>query len=315
MLDGLLHLLNHPWMPWSGSCVIVAWGTGQWLLLQHRSILPIRRQLADTLQNLNQNTAPPSSLLGQSVPSLIANTEHRSRLTLEHLLGTGWEQHHLHTIPNRLLGMGLFFTSVGLAAALFFVLRELQTDNMTDAQEALTGLLRVASLKFLSSISGLGTAALFTWTVRRQRDQLIHSLDGLWQRVDAPFTHPTTPPPAPTRLTVTPSLPPAEASSARAVAADFALPDQITMEKNIDKTIQIPDTDTGVQDDKPMLLAPAMVPPAVHARSIVDVMPMGENAPVPVVQPPVFAQLAAEFVRARQQRRNRSPVKAVQQTP
>lgn len=273
MLDWILHLLNHPWVPWSGSGIIVAWGIVQWWLLQQRSILPARQQLAKELLQPDQ-------------------------MTLETLLGPGWDQHYLQQIPNLLLGMGLFITLVGLSAALFFVTRELQATHVADARQALEGLLHAASLKFLASLSGLITAFLFTWGAKRQRAQVEQQMNSLRQHMDNPL--PT--PPAPMWEEPTP---PAEPTTEPDPPPDG-------MEKNMDKPVETLETDRDIQDKTPPV-SPLVVRPPTVEREPVPTMPPAAK-PAPAARGPRFAQLAGDYLQARQKRRTPSSARSVQQT-
>ncbi|MBF0460311.1 MAG: hypothetical protein HQL87_02850 [Magnetococcales bacterium] len=345
MLDWIFHLLNHPWAPWSGSCVIVAWGAGHWLVLQYHAIIPIRRRLAVNILRLEQGQPLSLSLFDLPANPPVDDRALRPLLTLENLLGTGFEKRYQQDIPNLLLGMGLLFTLIGLAAALFFMTQELQTDHMDAARQALDGLLRSAALKFLSSISGLCTASLFSWAVKRQRAQLARQLAVLCQRLDERLAYPAevsqtplpcalpdpTRPPEPTPMAVMVEPPPLY---------------QADGEKNMDKTPETRDTaseaqdETGahappartataepvMQDETATVASPAEVLPAMQASPerdtapvavippMPEAIPVADVAPVLAVRGPVFAQLAGEFLRARQQRRNQPPVKSVQQT-
>jgi methyl-accepting chemotaxis protein len=58
----------------------------------------------------------------------------------------------LHAVPNYLVGIGLLFTFIGLVAAIHFAAGGLSDGN---GEQALKNLLQMASVKFLSSITGL----------------------------------------------------------------------------------------------------------------------------------------------------------------
>ncbi|MEO5362587.1 MAG: hypothetical protein H7838_03060 [Magnetococcus sp. DMHC-8] len=334
MLDWILHLLNHPWVSWSGSCIIVAWGVRQWWLLQHHSILPARQRLAADLLRLEREPHPPSPPL------------ERSALTLENLLGAGWEHHYLHNVPNLLLGVGLFFTLIGLLAAVVFLTRELQATTLTDARQAMDGVLYSASLKFLASLSGLTCAFLFSWGARRQRTQLEQQLTLLCQRLDAlpvqPITQavasesrleeagPTDP------LAVLPELSPVVETSPEPESLPMVkpLPGVVPLwmeeplptldegreeaaprtgtEKNMDKPVKTLDTGDGVQDKTLTMAPPAAGLPTLQEKPPPVAIPAAQ--PAPKTRGPGFAQLAGDYLQARQKRRTPSSEKSVQQT-
>ncbi len=343
MLDWIFHLLNHPWVPWSGSGLIAAWGLGEWLVVQQRCLIPIRQRLTHDCQSLDRGTTPSLSIIGQSVVSPTDYTVLRPRLTLEKVLGKGWDAYYLQTVPYRFLGMGLFFTLIGLAAALFFVIQELHADTLAGARQALDGLLLSAMLKFLSSISGLCTASLFSWGIKRQRGRLERQLEGLCQRVDEgiarhektvwqpPSPLMTSPPQMADPLSVTDV---AAATDHRETAVTETVADltpfcQTEVEKYLDKTTETPDTDTEKPDEKPTvetmpepiaMPVPTAMPDRVtrpDPTTMLDstAMPNPAIVPVPMATPaptatpapmargPAFARLAGEFLQARQQRK------------
>ncbi|MBF0162487.1 MAG: hypothetical protein HQL88_09385 [Magnetococcales bacterium] len=170
MLDWLLHLLNHPWIPWIGSGTIMTWGTLQWLHWQRHSVRPIQERLAEDLLRLQQGFPPTHATQGHGAGNAAAAIP--TLPILREQLEKDWEQHHLHAIPTRFLGMGLLFTLLGLTAALVFMNRALHAEQIASARQALDGLLLAASFKFLSSISGLCTAFLYAWAVKWQRNRL-----------------------------------------------------------------------------------------------------------------------------------------------
>ncbi|MEO5348632.1 MAG: hypothetical protein H7836_03165 [Magnetococcus sp. YQC-3] len=342
MLDWTLHLLNHPWASWSGACIIAAWGVAQWWLLQQRSILPARQRLAENLLRLERDPAlsPPPG---------------RSALTLEALLGIEWEQRYLHNIPNLLLGVGLFFTLLGLLVAVVFLTRELQATSLTDARQALDGLLHSAALKFLASLSGLVAAFLFSWGARRQRAQLEQQLTLLHQRSDALAAHPVPqdlppefqhntepaqpllatlqpspepePPPVPELSPVSatipepeplPTLPPLPQRVPLWMAEPLPLPDKeeaaprIGTENNLDTPRATPETGEPVQDKILATEPPAAEVPPPQERPPPVAAPTAK--PAPQARGPAFAQLAGDYLHARQSRRAPFSEKSVRRT-
>lgn len=67
--------------------------------------------------------------------------------------------------PNYLIGLGLLFTFIGLAAALH-VAQIGMSGTSGNSQKALEQLLSVASVKFVSSIAGVGTSLVLSWFQR-----------------------------------------------------------------------------------------------------------------------------------------------------
>lgn len=227
MIDWIFHLMNHAWVPWSGACLILAWGISQWVSLQRHVVAPMRRQLSNTILHLENMSTPPLMPAGLS-PSLEAvmlashllapawtafsetmvqaNGEPtqptrqnlQAFFNLESLIDREMDRHYRHGVPSILLSIGLLFTLMGLAAGLFFAIRELQTDTLADARHAMEGLLQSASFKFISSLCGMLTAALFYWEVKRQHRRLEHHLGTLCHhihtRIEAHAQQPKAPP-------------------------------------------------------------------------------------------------------------------------
>ncbi|MEO5339594.1 MAG: hypothetical protein H7837_03605 [Magnetococcus sp. MYC-9] len=314
MLDWLFHLLNHPWTPWSGACLIAALGTLQWLIWHYRLIGPARRRAAEELHRVERD-ARAWSVLDQPHASALDDRILRASLTLEDRLGQDWEAYHLHTVPTLLLGAGLLFTLLGLTATLFFLARELQTHNLAEARQALDGLLLAASLKFLSSISGLCTAFLFSWAVRRQRDRLAQQLGLLAQWLDerpppSPQTRHALP--APTwevAVEVVEEMPAVHEEIPEVVAASPSArplppPPAPQTAEDVPPTEEVRQAATL---DLPAPRPPVLEPPRTQP-------PAAATAPAPTERGPVFAQLAGEFL-ARPHRRKQPPVPATRQTP
>jgi hypothetical protein len=58
-------------------------------------------------------------------------------------------------LPNIFVGVGLLLTFIGLVSALHFSAQGVTSPNVSEAQHALEGLLKAATFKFLTSISGV----------------------------------------------------------------------------------------------------------------------------------------------------------------
>ena len=77
----------------------------------------------------------------------------------ESILGSRLNLNQYLAFPNYLIGIGLTFTFIGLAAALHVAQEGLANGS---GQQALKDLLAVASIKFISSIVGIGTSILLS---------------------------------------------------------------------------------------------------------------------------------------------------------
>ena len=70
-------------------------------------------------------------------------------------------------LPGIFVGLGLLLTFFGLVSALYFATRGIgEGASLTEAQEALKGLLRAASFKFYTSIAGLAASLWFVISLR-----------------------------------------------------------------------------------------------------------------------------------------------------
>lgn len=93
-------------------------------------------------------------------------------LTLEQVpLHVGW----FGRLPPLFIGVGLLLTFVGLAAGLHFATQSLEGQDLATLQSALGSLLQAASVKFITSIAGLGLSLFLTvihrmslWFLRRR---------------------------------------------------------------------------------------------------------------------------------------------------
>lgn len=79
------------------------------------------------------------------------------------ILGSKLNLSQFLAFPNYLIGLGLLFTFIGLAAALHVAQNGLANGG---GQTALKELLAVASLKFISSIAGVGSSLFLSWVQR-----------------------------------------------------------------------------------------------------------------------------------------------------
>ena len=79
-------------------------------------------------------------------------------------------------VPNYLVGIGLFFTFLGLVAALYFASAGVAAADVQRAQVALQHLLAAATFKFVTSIAGLGASIIYSWREKLQLYRLGHEL-------------------------------------------------------------------------------------------------------------------------------------------
>ena len=198
MLDWTLHLLNHAWIPWAALGFLLFWGGGHWLSMQRNFTLPLYRQVREARHRLEETPEEPVAFAARYLdveqqlgkfrlvlPAWLAYSktfiafskgfplqsgrEPSCFFNAEFLMGPDEVRYYYQTVPNYLLGVGILFTLVGLAAAIRFAIEGMETGDLYATQEALHGLLNAASLKFLSSIAGAVVAMFFSWEEKRQR--------------------------------------------------------------------------------------------------------------------------------------------------
>lgn len=99
----------------------------------------------------------------------------------------------LQSLPNYFVGLGLLFTFIGLVAALYFASEGVASDNVDEAKESLRHLLNAATFKFMTSIVGLASSIVLSFSYRvivqnlqREFDRLCEGLErGLLFATDA----------------------------------------------------------------------------------------------------------------------------------
>ena len=82
-------------------------------------------------------------------------------------------------MPNILIGVGLLFTFVFLALALAEVTPAIQNSDPDAIKSAISGLLKNASGKFMTSISGMFCSLLWTWFSKKHLEELDDEIEQL----------------------------------------------------------------------------------------------------------------------------------------
>ena len=82
-------------------------------------------------------------------------------------------------MPNILIGVGLLFTFVFLALALAEVTPAIQNSDPDAIKGAISGLLKNASGKFMTSISGMFCSLLWTWFSKKHLEELDDEIEQL----------------------------------------------------------------------------------------------------------------------------------------
>ena len=89
---------------------------------------------------------------------------------------SGLDLRFYNAFPNLLVGLGLFFTFIGLVGALYFASGGVAAEDVRTAQAALRDLLGAATFKFATSIAGLGSSLLFSWREKAHLHRLYRRL-------------------------------------------------------------------------------------------------------------------------------------------
>ena len=218
MFDWPFQLLNHSWVPWLTSGLILLWGMVQWSAMRRNLFDPMDMPLSDAMTTLEETPSEPStfrpaftrvdqaltenSLLGplwsDYSKTLLLSEDDRiihstvrpgSHFTLDRLIGNNLEDRFYRAVPGFLIGSGFFFTFIGLIAALHFGGQGLASEEIGQARLAMQGLLHAAALKFLSSLTGFAAALLFSWGDRWHRHQMAQEVELFCQLLEDRFEH------------------------------------------------------------------------------------------------------------------------------
>ena len=206
-MDFFFSLINHSIVPWLLALGIVGLGIGVWASL--------RLRIAEFLQQLDAIQTKLNSIPQQELTTyyeefneyigkypLFAHQWATFRQTL--ILPTADDEYNIYytnrpslyfnqsaliapqlnltlyqAVPNILVGIGLFFTFIGLIAALWFASEGVAAENVEQAKAALSDLLHAATFKFITSVAGLLSSIIFSWREKAHLYQLSEKLHGL----------------------------------------------------------------------------------------------------------------------------------------
>jgi len=88
-------------------------------------------------------------------------------------------------VPNMLVGIGIWFTFIGLVAALWFASKGVAAPDIIQAQLSLQDLLHAATFKFVTSIAGLFASLLFSWAEKAKLYRLHLQLNQFCQNLES----------------------------------------------------------------------------------------------------------------------------------
>ncbi|WP_062154800.1 anti-phage ZorAB system protein ZorA [Beggiatoa leptomitoformis] len=198
-MDLFFSLINNPMIPWGLALSILLLALSIWGLFR-LTLARFERQLFQAQQAIDK--IPPSEFINhyeilneqlQKNPLLAQQWEafrktlilpkkprepifytHRPDLYFNEttLIAPRLNLRLYQSAPNIFVGIGLFFTFIGLVAALWFASQGVAAPDIEKAQQALRDLLHAATFKFITSISGLIASIVFSW---REKVQL-HNL-------------------------------------------------------------------------------------------------------------------------------------------
>ncbi|MCV6639501.1 anti-phage ZorAB system protein ZorA [Candidatus Albibeggiatoa sp. nov. NOAA] len=206
-MDLFFSLINHGFVPWLLALGIVGLGIGVWVSL--------RLRIAEFLQQLNAiqtklDAIPPDEFVDHyeefneyiSQYPLFSHQWATFRQTL--ILPNSDDEYAIYytnrpniyfnqttlvspqlnlnlyqAVPNILVGIGLFFTFIGLIAALWFASEGVAAENVEEAKAALSELLHAATFKFITSVAGLMASIVFSWREKAHLHQLSEKLHAL----------------------------------------------------------------------------------------------------------------------------------------
>ena len=215
MLAQLFSILNNSYVPWglSGTILLVAFA----FYLRFKSHLnPVSAQIAmaeaalrgyregkvtfDTLSeamqrlpHLEDGWHSFKSVLRKQVDELDGReTMYTLQSPVLHLseariLASAINLRLYQALPNIFVGVGLFFTFIGLVMALYFASEGVASASVADAQKALKNLLSAATFKFLTSLAGLMASIAFSSREKVVLHRIAGQIDNLHLALEATF--------------------------------------------------------------------------------------------------------------------------------
>ncbi|WP_044563801.1 hypothetical protein [Azospirillum sp. B4] len=121
---------------------------------------------------------------GRRVYSTIRPQEYFSMEAME---SRGLDFRFYVALPNYFVGVGLMFTFLGLVAGLYFASKGLQMGDLAEARQALGQLLAASTMKFVSSVVGIGASLVTSVVVRHWQRKVQAALDDLCRAVELCF--------------------------------------------------------------------------------------------------------------------------------
>ncbi len=209
-MDALLNFINQPAVPWIIAIIIIGLAVVLWFSFA-LALTRIRQQLKN-IQGLFNGHDPSSfaqhyaeidtqlqkqPLIAQQwqafrqslLPARQADTPiyytqaPHSYFNISTLIESRINLRLYQAVPNILVGIGIWFTFIGLVAALWFASEGVSANDINQAQQSLRDLLHAATFKFVTSIAGLLASILFSWAEKSSLHRLSQQLELLNQHI------------------------------------------------------------------------------------------------------------------------------------
>jgi len=209
-MDALLNLINQPIVPWIIAIIIICLAILLWFSFS-LALMRIMQQLKK-VQNLFNGHDPLSfaehyaeidaqlqkqPLITQQwqayrqtlLPARQADTPiyytqtPQTYFNISTLIESRINLRLYQAVPNILVGIGIWFTFIGLVAALWFASQGVAADDINQAQQSLRDLLYAATFKFVTSIAGLLASIVFSWAEKSRLHRLNKQLERLNQHI------------------------------------------------------------------------------------------------------------------------------------
>ena len=212
-MDIILAIINHPNVPWMVAAGIIAFALLVWLIFSlkinmvARHLSQVEKQLAYAttagfakhLQGLNkdfknnpvffpqwhnfqQTLIAPKLHQGKQV--MIYTTRLSHYFNFQTLVSSQFNMRLYQAMPNILVGIGIWFTFVGLVAALWFASKGVAAADINEAQLALQELLHAATFKFVTSIAGLFASIVFSWREKKRLYSLQQQINAICHKLE-----------------------------------------------------------------------------------------------------------------------------------
>jgi Mg2+ and Co2+ transporter CorA len=206
-MDLFFSLINHSFVPWLLAFGIVSLGIGVWISLRLRiaAFLQQLEAIQHKLDSIPQDefvehyeefneyitqyplfshqwaTFRQTLILPTTDEEFVIYYTNRPNIYFNQntLIAPQLNLTLYQAVPNILVGIGLFFTFIGLIAALWFASEGVAAENVEEAKAALSDLLHAATFKFITSVAGLLSSIVFSWREKAHLHQLSEKLHAL----------------------------------------------------------------------------------------------------------------------------------------